>query len=175
MNIKPDVFVLDVDGVMTDGKIYSSTEGKIFKVFGPDDHDGLSLLKPYLNIQFVSGDLRGFEISRKRIVEDMKLPLELVSTIKRIEWIKERWDPGKVIYMGDGIFDHYVFKEVAYSIATTGSDEYAKDKADYVTQRIGSERAVAEASLHILEKFFRPYDPDTLPDEQIKLSGAWTV
>ena len=42
---KPKVFILDVDGVMTTGQILYSENGKTMKVFGPDDHDGLSLLK----------------------------------------------------------------------------------------------------------------------------------
>ena len=173
--MKPKIFILDVDGILTNGKFYYTDQGKVMKVFGADDHDGLSLLKPFLDVQFVTGDHRGFNISKSRIVDDMKMPLELVSTIKRINWIKERWNPKEVIYMGDGIFDHYVFKEVGYGIATSGSDRYAKEMADFVTLRIGSERAVAEASLHILEKFFEPYNPNLLPDNQIKLSGEWTI
>ena len=161
--MKPVVFIVDVDGVMTDGKMYYTIEGKVMKVFGPDDHDGLSLLEPYLAIQFVSGDHRGFDISKARIVNDMKKPLELVSTTKRIDWIQERWDPRKVIYMGDGIFDHYVFKAVGYSIAVSDSDEFSRKQADYITKRKGSERAVAEACLHILERFFEPYNPNALP------------
>jgi 3-deoxy-D-manno-octulosonate 8-phosphate phosphatase (KDO 8-P phosphatase) len=40
---------------------------------------------------------------------------------------------------------------------------------------MGADRAVAEACLHILSTFFKPYDPDVLPDYQLKLSGEWTV
>jgi 3-deoxy-D-manno-octulosonate 8-phosphate phosphatase (KDO 8-P phosphatase) len=173
--IKPKVFILDVDGVMTDGQFHYSTDGKIIKIFGADDSDGLSLLKPYLEIQFVSGDHRGFEISKKRIVDDMKYQLDLVSTIKRIDWIKESWDPQTVIYMGDGLFDHYVFREVGYSIAPENADENAKKFANFITKRKGADRAVSEACLHILEHFFVPYDPNTLPDNQIKFSGEWTI
>ena len=111
------VFLLDVDGVMTDGQFHYSSEGKVMKIFGPDDSDALALLDPFLEIQFVSADHRGFEISKARIVNDMKRPLELVSSKNRLAWIKERWDPETVIYMGDGIFDHYIFKAVGYSIA----------------------------------------------------------
>jgi len=173
--MKPKIFVLDVDGIMTDGQFHYTLDGKVMKVFGADDNDGLSLLSPYLEIHFVTGDHRGFDISKSRIVDDMKKPLDLVSTIKRIDWIKERWNPKEVIYMGDGIFDHYVFKEVGYCIAPANGDEYAKSVADYVTKRGGANRAVAEASLHILEKFFQPYNPNELPDKQIKLSGEWTI
>ena len=77
--------------------------------------------------------------------------------------------------MGDGIFDHYVMKEVGYSIAPANADTLAKEEADYVTTRSGGDRAVAEACLHLLEKFFSPYDPTNLPSDQIKLSGEWTV
>ncbi len=173
--MKPKVFFLDVDGVMTTGHFLYTKDGKVMKVFGPDDNDGLSLLKPYMEISFVTGDKRGFEITRKRIVDDMKYTLDLVSTIKRVNWIEDRHPLDEVIYMGDGIFDHYVFKKVGYSIATNNADENAKKHADYITKRTGGNRAVSEACLHILEKFFVPYDPEDLPSDKIKLSGEWMV
>lgn len=151
---KPCVMILDVDGVMTTGQFFYTAEGKAMKVFGPDDHDGLSLLKPYLDIQFITSDKRGFDISKRRIVEDMSFPLHLVSSTKRVEWIREQFDLRKVIYMGDGIFDHYVMNAVLYGIAPANADTNAKNSADYITARSGGDRAVAEACLHILEKFF---------------------
>ncbi|MBC8250937.1 MAG: HAD hydrolase family protein [Candidatus Nitrosopelagicus sp.] len=169
------VFLVDVDGVMTNGQFAYTKEGKIMKNFGPDDHDGLSLLKNFIEIKFVTGDKSGFEITKKRIVDDMKFPLEVVSTVNRIKWISENYDLSNVIYMGDGIFDHYVFKKVGYAIAPANADKIAKKFANYVTERNGGDRAVAEACLHILEKFFEPYDPDKLPDSDLKMSGEWTV
>lgn len=154
---KPSVFILDVDGVMTTGQFFYTAEGKAMKVFGPDDHDGLSLLKPYLDIQFITSDKRGFEISKRRIVDDMFFPLHLVGAGERAEWINTRYGSEKVIYMGDGIFDHYVMKTVLYGIAPANADANAKSSADYVTQRTGGDRAVAEACLHILAKFFEPF------------------
>jgi 3-deoxy-D-manno-octulosonate 8-phosphate phosphatase (KDO 8-P phosphatase) len=41
--------------------------------------------------------------------------------------------------------------------------------------RAGGDRAVAEACLHIMEKFFTPFNPAELPNAQHKLSGEWTV
>lgn len=165
MNFK--VFILDVDGVMTTGHFLYSEAGKQIKIFGPDDHDGLRLLSPHIKIRFVSGDKKGFSISNKRIKEDMKFDLDLVSPIKRINWIKERYNPEEVIYMGDGIFDHYVMKEVGYSIAPANSDKLAKTHANYVTDRSGGDRAVAEACMHIMQKFFTPYDPNKMPADQL--------
>ena len=159
----PKIFILDVDGVLSTGQFLYTADGKTMKIFGPDDNDALHLLANYISIQFVSGDEKGFAISRKRIVDDMKFPLELVSTSQRIDWIAQRHALSDVIYMGDGIFDHYVMKQVAYAIAPANADPLCKKHAHYVTQRSGGERAVAEACLHIMEKFFAPYDPTKPP------------
>ena len=82
---KPRIFILDVDGVMTTGHFFYSAEGKVMKVFGADDNDGLSLLKSFLNIRFVTGDKKGLPISKKRIVDDMGFELDIVSTVRRVE------------------------------------------------------------------------------------------
>ncbi|MBA07918.1 MAG: phosphatase [Candidatus Marinimicrobia bacterium] len=158
------VFILDTDGVITTGQFFYTAEGKAMKVFGPDDNDALSLLKPYLETRFVTGDKKGYPISKKRISDDMKFQLDLVSTIHRVEWIKERYNLAEVIYMGDGIFDHYVMQRVGYSIAPANADKLTASQANYVTKRSGGDRAVAEACLHILEEFFEPYNPEAIPN-----------
>lgn len=173
--LRPKCFILDVDGVLTTGQFLYTSDGKAMKVFGPDDNDGLSLLRSSIEIRFVTGDKKGFDISKKRIVDDMGFPLDLVSTIRRIDWIQEQYDIHEVIYMGDGIFDHYVMKHVGYSIAPANADRNAKQHASHITLRSGGDRAVAEACLHIMEKFFTPYNPSELPGAQSKLSGEWTV
>ena len=171
----PICFLLDVDGVMTTGHFLYTADGKAMKIFGPDDNDGLSLLKNHIEIRFITGDKKGLPISRKRIVDDMNFPLDVVSTIRRIEWINERYPVDKVIYMGDGIFDHYVMRTVGYAIAPANADKLAKQHAHYVTERSGGDRAVAEACLHIMDKFFTPYNPVVLPAAQGKLSGEWAI
>ena len=98
-----------------------------------------------------------------------------MSTIRRIDWIRERYPLDQVIYMGDGIFDHYVMREVGYAIAPANADKLAKAHAHYVTERSGGDRAVAEACLHILEKFYTAFNPNVLPNAQHKLSGEWAV
>jgi len=163
-------FVFDVDGVFTDGKFYYTKEGKIMKIFGDADNDALSILSNYMHIEMLTGDKRGFEISKKRISEDMGYNLSLVSTFKRLEWIKERFNVDETIYMGDGIYDPMVFKDVKYSICPKNGFINTKKYADFVTNSKGSEGAVAEAILHVLAKFFDIKDIFNL---KIKSSGNW--
>lgn len=162
-------FIIDVDGCLTTGQFLYSAKGKIYKVFGPDDSDALSILKNKINIQMISGDKRGFAITKKRI-DDMGFILKLVSTFERVQWIKEKFDLRESIFMGDGIYDALVFDKVAYSIAPANAFYLTKQKASYVTEAKGGEGAVAEACLHIMEKFFEPFDLSKL---KIESSGAW--
>ncbi len=145
-------FVIDVDGCLTDGRMWYSKEGKMFKAFGPDDHDALEMLRGLIDIQFVSGDHRGWNISKKRI-NDMNFPSNYVPMDRRIQWIKDGWELSEVIYMGDGILDPPIFEAVGYSICPADGFYLARVKADFVTRSNGGHRAVAEACMHIKEKF----------------------
>lgn len=164
-------FVMDVDGVLTTGQFLYSAEGKQYKVFGPDDNDALALLRGKMELLFVTGDRKGFGISHKRIVSDMGYPLHLVSTVDRADWIAERFDISQTVYMGDGIFDHLVMQRVGYAIAPANADHNAKLYAHHVTQRNGGDRAVAEACLHILARFFTPFDITKVGGESSTSAG----
>ena len=155
MKSKKLIFIVDVDGTLTTGEYIYDSKGKKLKVFGPDDSDALRILNNFLKIVFVTGDKKGFPISKRRIVNDMKFQLYFVNSFERIEWIKNRFNNYNVIYMGDGIFDHKVFKKVFYSICPKNSGSYLKTKADYVSNFKGGNRAVADACRHILKNFFR--------------------
>jgi len=153
MNI-PKCFIIDVDGVMTTGEMLYNADGKTFKIFGPDDHDALILLKPFIDVKFISADHRGYNISKARIVDDMDMSLQIAPSRGRAEWISKILPLNNVIYMGDGIFDGDVFNKVNYSIAPADAYHSTKKLANFVTTSNGGRRAVAEACIHILEKFF---------------------
>jgi len=153
-NQVPENFVLDLDGVFTDGKIYYNQDGKYMKVFGADDHDCLNILKKLMKIQVVTADSKGFQIAKKRIQDDMNIDIKLVTATERASWLAEKYNLQKTIYMGDGVLDYLVFEKVFYSIAPANALRSTRKKASFVTENSGGNRAVAEACLHILKKFF---------------------
>lgn len=146
--------ILDVDGVLTDGGFYYTESGKTMKRFGPDDADALKLLEGKLNVIAITADHRGFEITKKR-TDDMGLKLELVGTSDRLAWMEKNYDLEKTIYMADGMLDTPIFEKVAYSIAPANAFYATRRRAKFVTERKGGEGAVAEAVMHIIEKFFK--------------------
>ncbi len=150
--IKPNLFVLDVDGVLSSGQFLYDTNGKQYKIFGPHDNDGLKLISSYIKIRFISADIRGFEISKKR-VEDMGFEISLISEDER-EGFFENLNSDNVVFMGDGYADSLVFDKVFYSIAPKNAISYALEKADFITNSNAAEGAVFEACMHLLEEFF---------------------
>ena len=151
----PKTFILDLDGVLTNGSFLYSKRGKLLKSFGPDDHEALNVLARFLEIVVVTADKRGFKISKRRVARDMGLPLYLVDSLDRTAWIQSRFSLGETIYMGDGLYDSIVFEKVGYSIAPANSLNQTKQYADYVTENLGGNRAVAEACIHILNTFIQ--------------------
>lgn len=137
---------------MTTGQFLYSVDGKEYKVFGAHDSDGLKLLRSKLVIKFISADHRGFDISKKRIHDDMGYDIDLVSEEKRLEYIS-KYGYDKVIYMGDGYHDAPILKKCYYGIAPKNARPEAIKSADYVTDSNSGEGAVLDASLHILKSF----------------------
>ncbi len=150
----PKYFILDVDGVMTDGTFLYSEKGKIFKRFGPHDSDGLKIISKYLNVMFVSSDKRGFKISKKRITDDMGYKIKLVLQENRLKFIRDNFGLKNVVYMGDGIFDAPILKKVLFGIAPQNSRIEAKKMANFITPSNAANGAVLDACLKILNKFF---------------------
>jgi len=152
MNKKTNLtFLLDVDGVLTSGTFLYSIEGKMLKEFGPHDSFMLKIMSPFVEIQFISADKRGFEISQKRVT-DMGYEINLVPESERYEYVKSNFDFKKLIYMADGDADVKILKEAYLSVAPFNARSEAKKSADYITKALGGEGSVAEACDWLIDK-----------------------
>ena len=145
-------FIMDVDGVLNDGMLYWGHDGKPFKAFGNYDHDGLKLLRDHLSIEFVSADENGWPITYNRITEHMKFPVTMVKEKDRLNWVLSKGDPSETIFMGDGPYDAKIFPHVGLSIAPAQAWRTAKERASYVTERVGGEGAVMDACVYVMDK-----------------------
>jgi len=154
--MKYNNFILDVDGCLNNGIIYWGSDGKPFKAFGNYDHDGLKLLRNHVNIEFITADKSGWNISYSRIVEHMKFKLTLVSEADRYKFV-ESFDFDKTVYMGDGFYDAPIIKAAKLGIAPAQARKEARAAADFVTPSNGGEGAVMDACLHILDQLGVPY------------------
>jgi 3-deoxy-D-manno-octulosonate 8-phosphate phosphatase (KDO 8-P phosphatase) len=145
--------VLDVDGVITNGKFVYTQEGKISKEFGSHDSDALQIVKEKINVFFISADKKGFDISKKRI-NDMGFGLELISADSREKYILEKKNTGFTVYIGDSFTDIPAMLAADFSMAPRNAFKPAKRMASFVLSCNGGEGAVAEACVHICPSLF---------------------
>lgn len=145
--------VMDVDGVLNTGHILYSSAGKMFKVFGPHDKDGLKIMKRYTNdIHFITADVTGWSITHKRIVGDWGYredQLHLVSEEDRMGWFERNCDFSTTAFIGDGYNDAPILARVALGIAPISGRREARDAAKYVTESAAGSGAVLDACLFI--------------------------
>ena len=149
---------MDVDGVIATGQFLYSSKGKQFKIFGPHDADGLNLIKDKVNILFISGDKKGFPISKKRI-NDMGYKIEFVPSEKRYDYIKRKFGFENTIYMGDGIYDAPIIRDCKFGIAPSNARIEARKSADYITPSRSGMGAVCDAGIKIM-KWLRTEDKE---------------
>ena len=145
------VCIFDVDGVFTDGTFYYDQNGKVFKKFGPHDADGIKMLRSLgFEILAISADVRGFEITKKRM-DDMNIEAFKVGEKNRLDWIKKRGKPKDICFMGDGFFDIPALGYASLSIVPSNGVVEAKKIANFVTSSMGGSGAVFEASLKLIQ------------------------
>lgn len=144
-------FISDVDGVLTDGKYLYSKQGKEYKMFGAHDNDGAKLLKQNnIEIQFISADKRGFDITERRIT-DMECPIRYCSEKDRINYIKQEKNKYNIIYMGDGIHDISALKIANIAIAPNNARIEVKEIENiYITPSNGGQGAFLDAVIYSL-------------------------
>ena len=149
------VFILDCDGVMTDGKMYYSKEGKQLKSFGSDDTDLLKEISKHIPVHFITADKKGFSITQKRIEEEMGFELDLVShnACARWDWMKNTHPNKDIIFFGDGWSDYCALENSFFGITTKDALKHVRESADFIVNRSGGDRAVAEACIYLMGRF----------------------
>tara|TARA_B100001057_G_C22675879_1_gene881776 strand:+ start:239 stop:736 length:498 start_codon:yes stop_codon:yes gene_type:complete len=149
--MKITTLVTDIDGVLTNGKFSYTKDGKLSKEFGPHDSDGIKILKSEgIKIIAITADLRGFDISKKRM-DDLDVEIILVPEYERLAWFKDNISLKEAAFVGDGLFDSEIMKIVKISFAPANALLITKNKATHVTVSSGGEGVLLEVALKILK------------------------
>jgi 3-deoxy-D-manno-octulosonate 8-phosphate phosphatase (KDO 8-P phosphatase) len=148
---KIKLLLMDVDGVLTNGKLYNvpDAEGKMVETKGFDSQDGIGLQwLSWHGIQtgVISGRLSPATAERAR---QTKMAYVYQGHIEKIPILAEilgkaGLGPDEVAYIGDDFTDIVIMHRVGLAIATANAREEVKREAHYVTKAVGGEGAVRE-------------------------------
>ncbi len=147
------LFAMDVDGVLTDGRIHIHSDGSESKAFSILDGMGLTRLrKAGIAVAWISGrassatSVRATELQVAHVIQgrtDKLMALQEIAAELRLT-------AGQICYMGDDDIDAPAIAWAGIGVAPAGSMPAALKAADYVPARPAGRGAVREVCEQIL-------------------------
>jgi len=151
---KLKLLILDVDGVLTDGKLFFDQLGNEYKSFHAQDGHGIKLLRQTgVEVAVISGRKSNSVALRMQSLgighvyqgqEDKLAALdELLAGLQL--------DPEQAAHVGDDVLDLPVMCRVGLAIAVSDANPAVREHAHWVTGRCGGQGAVREVCDLILQ------------------------
>lgn len=149
------MLIIDVDGTLTDGKIYISPEGEEFKAFNIKDGYGISNILPAIGVIPViitgrSSDIvirRATELGIIEVFQDIREKSQLLEELCR----KYSISPKEVAFIGDDNNDIPIMQLVGLSFAPSDCSSDVKGIVNHMMISAGGQGAVRECIEYISE------------------------
>jgi 3-deoxy-D-manno-octulosonate 8-phosphate phosphatase (KDO 8-P phosphatase) len=144
---KVRLLMLDVDGVLTDGRIIMNDAGQESKHFDVKDGHGLKLIMRYgIDVLLVTG--RSSSVVTHR-ANDLGIREVFQGILNKKEFfqqfIQERGlNPEEIAYIGDDVVDIPLLKRSGFAVAVKDAVAEVKNIADFITENPGGRGAVRE-------------------------------
>jgi 3-deoxy-D-manno-octulosonate 8-phosphate phosphatase (KDO 8-P phosphatase) len=139
------LLLLDVDGVLTDGRLYYGPEGEALKVFDVRDGPGIVLLRDHVQLGVVSGRPGGPSIRR---LDDLRVTHRVFGERDKLAGYAKLAHLGvpdeEVAYMGDDVNDVPLLRRVGLAACPADACEEARAAAHFVARSPGGRGAVRE-------------------------------
>lgn len=143
----PKLVITDVDGVLTDGGMYYTSDGDVMKKFSVRDGWGVAMLRQHgVETIIMTGEnseivvKRAKKLSIERCYIGVKDKLELTKLVCAEYGITLK----DVAFIGDDINDLPLLRAVGFSSTTNDASHYIQSDVHFVTQRQGGKGAFRE-------------------------------
>ncbi|MDP2992451.1 MAG: HAD-IIIA family hydrolase [Deltaproteobacteria bacterium] len=148
------VLLLDVDGVLTDGRITYNDRGEEIKSFHVRDGLGIKLLQRCgIEVAILTGRISEALLHRCRELKIETVLQGMEPKLAAYEWLLRNRGlvDSQVAYVGDDWVDIQILKRAGLPVAVKNADKGVMAYVDYVTQQDGGQGAVREVCELILE------------------------
>lgn len=138
---------MDVDGVLTDGRIIQDSQGHELKIFDVKDGHGIVMAhRAELKTALISG--RESETITRR-AQELGIEIVFQKIWNKLEVYEKilgdtHLDHGEVAYIGDDLIDIPLLRRVGLAVAVADAVDEVKAHAHLITQRAGGQGAVRE-------------------------------
>ena len=151
---KVRVLLLDVDGVLTDGRIIYDSRGRDLKNFNVHDGLGVYLLKK-AGISTILITAKGSRAIKPR-ARDMRVAevfADVSPKTKALDKIIKKYKVPveEICFVGDDLVDLCIMRKVGFPIAVFNAAPEVKQAASYITLNSGGRGAVREVAELILK------------------------
>ena len=151
---KIKLVLLDVDGVLTDGRLYYGNSGEEMKAFNIQDGLGIKLLqKGDIQVGIITGRVsallqrRADELSIDPVVQGREDKLTALNEL--LETMDVQMD--EIAFVGDDLPDLAVIRRVGLGITPANGSAIVAAQAHWQTSKAGGQGAVREIAEMILE------------------------
>lgn len=148
-----ELLLLDVDGVLTDGRVILDDRGVETKAFDVTDGHGLKLLqRAGVSVGFVTGrrsrvvEHRARELGILEVHQGVKEKLPVVRAILARRGLA----PDRMGYVGDDVVDLPVLLQAGLAVTVPDAPAYVRERVHWVTERPGGRGAVREVCEAVL-------------------------
>ena len=162
-NLPPKCIVFDIDGILTDGsKFYSTEDGSpvMAKKFNDLDFTAIKILKCFsIKVYFLSGDSTvNRDLARSRNINFIYSRDERGIALKKASFLEKicnelSIDAKELWYIGDDIFDLSALNYAGKSFCPSNSFEFIKKAVDVVIPRKSGEFLAAWIVDYLSENF----------------------
>jgi 3-deoxy-D-manno-octulosonate 8-phosphate phosphatase (KDO 8-P phosphatase) len=157
------LLVLDVDGVMTDGRLHFGPRGEALKVFHVRDGFGIQQVrKAGIHVAVISGRQSPMVTARCRELGVRHVIQGQVDKLAAFERLRARLDmsPSACACVGDDTPDVPLMRKVGLAFAVADAHPDARSVAHVVTSLAGGRGAVREVCDYLLSSLARKWvDP----------------
>lgn len=144
---KIKVLLLDVDGIMTDGRVIYDNNGVETKAFDVKDGHGLKLIqRAGIRVGIITGrSSRVVELRARELGIDILYQGAKDKMIPYAEILSSHgYSDEEIAYMGDDVVDLPILRRVGFSATVSDAVDEVKPLVHYVTKRAGGRAAVRE-------------------------------
>ena len=146
--------VFDVDGVLTDGRLFIGDDGQEYKAFNSKDGHGMRmLLDSGVDIGIITGRtsevvrIRMESLGIRHVYQGRRQKLPAFEDLKAATGLRDH----EIAFVGDDVVDLPVMRLAGFSVAVQDAHKLVKQHAHWITPSVGGAGAARDVCELIME------------------------